>query len=126
VEPALAGLDRPVFLLDYPITQAALARPSPSDPAVAERFELYAGGIELSNGYGELRDPVEQARRFAAERAVRRASKRPVYPVDRRFLAALREGMPPASGNALGVDRLVLLLTGAASVAEVIAFPNGW
>jgi lysyl-tRNA synthetase class 2 len=125
VEPALAALDRPVFLLDYPITQAALARPSPSDPSVAERFELYAGGVELSNGYGELTDAVEQARRFQVERAARRASKRPVYPVDRRFLAALREGMPPASGNALGVDRLVSLLTGAASVADVIAFPNG-
>jgi lysyl-tRNA synthetase class 2 len=125
VEPALAALERPVFLLDYPVSQAALARPSPRDPTVAERFELYAGGIELSNGYGELTDPVEQARRFQAERAARRAAKRPVYPVDRRFLAALREGMPPASGNALGVDRLVLLLTGAASVADVIAFPNG-
>ncbi|HEY3497698.1 MAG TPA: EF-P lysine aminoacylase EpmA [Polyangiaceae bacterium] len=123
VEPALARLDRPVFLLDYPVSQAALARPSPADPSVAERFELYAGGVELSNGYGELVDPVEQARRFAAERARRKAEGRRVYPLDRRFLAALREGMPAAGGNALGLDRLILLATGAKSVGDVMAFP---
>jgi lysyl-tRNA synthetase class 2 len=123
VEPRLAGLDRPVFLIDYPLSQAALARPSPSDPTVAERFELYVGGVELSNGYGELTDPVEQARRFRAERAARKRAKRPVYPVDQRFLAALREGMPPSSGNALGVDRLVMLATGAKTISDVVAFP---
>jgi lysyl-tRNA synthetase class 2 len=125
VEPRLAGLDRPIFLVDYPLSQAALARPSLTDPSVAERFELYAGGVELSNGYGELTDPAEQARRFRAERAARKRDKRPVYPVDERFLAALREGMPPSGGNALGVDRLVMLATGATSIAEVVAFPAG-
>jgi elongation factor P--(R)-beta-lysine ligase len=125
VEPGLALVDRPVFLTDYPVTQAALARPSPRDPKVAERFELYAGGVELSNGYGELVDPVEQERRFRAERARRKAEGRRVYPLDRRFLAALREGMPAAGGNALGFDRLVMLAAGAKSVAEVMAFPLG-
>jgi lysyl-tRNA synthetase class 2 len=125
VEPALAKLSRPVFLLDYPLSQAALARPSPHDPSVAERFELYAGGVELSNGYGELTDPLEQARRFRAERRARRAARRPSYPIDERFLAALHEGMPNSSGNALGVDRLVMLVAGAANVADVVAFPEG-
>lgn len=124
VEPALAKLERPVFLVDYPLSQAALARPKERDPSVAERFELYVGGVELSNGYGELTDPVEQARRFRAERAARRASGRRVYPTDERFLRALREGMPRAGGNALGVDRLVMLVTGASSIADVIAFPS--
>lgn len=123
VEPALAAFDRPVFLCDYPRSQAALARLSPSDPSVGERFELYAGGVELSNGYGELTDPVEQEQRFIAERERRRAEKRRVYPLDRRFLAALREGMPRASGNALGFDRLLMLALGAKSIADVIAFP---
>ena len=123
VEPALAQLTRPVFLHDYPLSQAALARPSPADPTVAERFELYAGGIELCNGYGELTDAAEQERRFRAERARRKASERRVYPIDQHFLAALREGMPAASGNALGVDRLVMLATGAKTIQEVTAFP---
>jgi lysyl-tRNA synthetase class 2 len=125
VEPGLAKLDRPVFLTDYPISQAALARSSPADARVAERFELYVGGIELANGYGELTDPGEQARRFAAERARRRRERRRVYPTDQKFLAALREGMPPSGGNALGVDRLVMLAAGADSVASVRAFPWG-
>jgi len=125
VEPALAAFEKPVFLVEYPISQAALARPSPADASVAERFELYAGGVELSNGYGELTDPAEQARRFRAEKLARKAQRRPTYPTDVRFLAALREGMPPAGGNALGVDRLVMLATGAKSIADVIALPAG-
>ncbi|HEX6764327.1 MAG TPA: amino acid--tRNA ligase-related protein, partial [Polyangiaceae bacterium] len=125
VEPKLAELPRPVFLCDYPITEAALARPSPKDPSVAERFELYVGGVELSNGYGELTDPVEQKRRFEAERAARKAQGRRTYPLDASFLEALGEGMPRAGGNALGLDRLIMLALGAKSVSEVIAFPEG-
>jgi lysyl-tRNA synthetase class 2 len=124
VEPALAKLDRPIFLVDYPLSQAALARPSPANPRVAERFELYVGGVELSNGYGELTDPDEQSRRFAAERTRRKREGRRVYPLDRRFLAALREGMPASGGNALGVDRLTMLCTGAKTIADVTAFPR--
>ena len=124
VEPKLARLHRPVFLCDYPITQAALARPSPSDPSVAERFELYVGGVELSNGYGELTDPVEQRKRFVAERARRKAARRRVYPIDERFLAALGEGMPRSGGNALGFDRLLMLALGAKSIQDAVAFPG--
>jgi len=123
VEPALAKHDRPLFLCDYPLSQAALARPSREDPRFAERFELYAGGIELCNGYGELTDPVEQRRRFQAERLARRKAGRSVYPLDRRFLRALDEGMPPSGGNALGVDRLILLATGARSIQDVLPIP---
>ena len=123
IEPRLAKLRRPVFLTDYPITEAALARPSPRDASVAERFELYAGGVELSNGYGELTDALEQARRFRAERARRKRERRRTYPLDRKFLAALREGMPRAGGNALGVDRLIMLALGAKTLQEVVAFP---
>jgi lysyl-tRNA synthetase class 2 len=123
IEPKLARLGRPVFLCDYPASQAALARRSARDPSVAERFELYVGGVELANGYGELTDPVEQERRFRAERARRKQRRQRVYPLDREFLAALGEGMPRAGGNALGVDRLIMLALGEASVQRVVAFP---
>lgn len=124
VEPALARRDRPVFLVEYPLREAALARPAPHDPAVAERFELYLGGVELSNGFGELVDPVEQRRRFEQERARRAAAGLVAYPCDDRFLAALEEGMPPSAGNAVGFDRLLALATGAPGVAAVQAFPE--
>src|SRR5690606_34346786 len=122
VEPALARLGRPVFLYDYPASQAALARLSPSDPSVAERFELYVGEVELCNGYGELTDPVEQRARCELDRARRRALGRPVPELPERFLAALEQGMPPASGNALGMDRLLMLLCGQARIDAVTPF----
>ena len=123
VEPALARYDVPVFVTDYPASQAALARRKPSDPRVAERFELYCAGVELCNGYGELTDPDEQLARFESELAERKLRGLPVVPLDTRFIDALREGMPPCSGNALGFDRLVMLATGVESIAEVKAFP---
>ena len=124
VEPKLAALSAPVFLHDYPISQAALARPIASAPDYAERFELYVGGVELCNGYGELTDPVEQAARFRKERARRKAEGRTAYPLNQRFLSALVEGMPETGGNALGFDRLLMLATGAARIQDVIAFPR--
>jgi lysyl-tRNA synthetase class 2 len=123
VEPGLAREPRPVFLWKYPANQAALARLSPSDPSVAERFELYVAGVELCNGFDELTDPAEQRMRFAQDTARRSAEGRPVYPIDERFLAALESGMPRAGGNALGFDRLLMLATGARELAEVLAFP---
>jgi lysyl-tRNA synthetase class 2 len=126
VEPALARAERPVFLLEYPISQASLARAVPGDPRVAERFELYLGGVELCNGFGELTDPKEQRLRFEADQAARAAAGRPVYPLDERFLSALEEGMPRTSGNALGFDRLVALALGAQGIAEVQAFPSAY
>ncbi len=117
VEPALAEHPRPVFLTHYPISQAALSRPHADDPSVAERAELYFGGVELCNAYGELTDAVEQRRRMATEAKRRKALKRPVYPLDEPFLASLVEGMPPSAGNALGFDRLVMVGTNRSSIA---------
>ena len=107
VEPRL-GLGRATILGEYPVAEAALARPKPGDPRVAERFELYACGVELANGFGELTDPVEQRRRFEAEMALKQQVYGERYPLDEEFLAALAM-MPPASGIALGFDRLVML-----------------
>src|SRR6185312_10872493 len=85
VEPGIAASDRGVFLVDYPATQASLARRKPGDPRFAERFELYVAGVELCNGFGELVDPVEQRARLEADQALRGARKKPVYPIDERF-----------------------------------------
>jgi len=111
VEPAL-GVGAATFLTDYPAVEAALARRKPADPRFAERFELYACGIELANGFGELTDPIEQRRRFDLEMAEKERVYGETYPLDEDFLAALT-AMPAASGVALGLDRLVMLLTGA-------------
>ncbi|HEY8089948.1 MAG TPA: EF-P lysine aminoacylase EpmA [Polyangiaceae bacterium] len=121
VEPALASMDRGVFLVDYPATQASLARRKPSDPRLAERFELYVAGVELCNGFGELVDPAEQRSRLEHDQSLRRERGLPVYPIDERFLEALAR-VPPSAGNALGLDRLVALACGTTEIAEVLAF----
>lgn len=122
VEPALAALDRPLILEDWPAPLAALARRRPDDPHTALRFEAYVGGLELANAFGELTDPVEQRARFEHDLATRRARGRAVYPIDERLLAALAEGLPPSAGIALGFDRLVMLATGADRITDVLAF----
>lgn len=124
VEPSLPP-ERPVFLVGYPAAAASLARLDPRDPSRAERFELYAGGLELANGFAELVDPVEQRARFEREAAARAAAGKPSPPLDERFLAALELGLGPAAGIALGIDRLVMLLTGAERIDQVVAFPDG-
>ncbi len=121
VEPALPA-DRPVVLTDYPAELAALARLKRADPAIAERWELYIGGLELANAYSELTDPVEQRARFARWAALRRAAGRETYPVDEDFMASLEAGLPACGGIALGIDRLVMLLCDAASLDEVMPF----
>ncbi len=124
IEPYLGreGLD---VVVDYPASQAALARRhrDPEDGEwVASRFELYREGLELANGYDELTDAAEQAARFAADNAARRAAGLPEVDADQRLLAALAHGMPAGSGVALGLDRLIQLALGKSSVAEVMAF----
>lgn len=121
VEPNL-GLGRATILDEYPVAEAALARATAHDPRVAERFELYACGVELANAFGELTDAAEQRRRFEAEMAEKMRIYGESYPVDEDFLAALAQ-MPEASGIALGFDRLVMLATGASRIDQVLWAP---
>lgn len=120
VEPHL-GLDNPVFLYDYPASLASLARLKKGDPAIAERFELYSKGVELANGFSELIDPVEQRQRFAKDRAEIRAAGRDPGPLPEKFLSEM-SAMEESAGIALGLDRLIMILSGAGSIDEVVAF----
>ena len=122
IEPHL-GKNHPTFLCDYPVTQAALAKPKADNPKLAERFELYICGIELANAFGELTDAVEQQRRFEADMDEKEKLYGERYPIDADFIAALRHGMPESAGIALGVDRLVMLCTGATRVDDVLWLP---
>lgn len=123
IEPAL---QQPTFIYEYPATQAALARIThdAQGRAVALRFELVIGGMELANGYDELADAAEQQKRFAADQSLRRARNLPELPIDARLLAALQHGMPACAGVALGVDRLLMLQTGRSRIADVLAFAH--
>ena len=122
VEPHL-GVQKPTILCDYPAPMAALAKRKYSAPDLAERFEVYIAGVELCNAFTELNDPDEQRQRLEEEIAQRVREGNPAYPIDECFLSALEYGMPPSGGIALGVDRLIMLLTGASSIGEVMAFP---
>ena len=115
------GIGRPTLLTEYPMPEAALARPA-ADPRVAERFELYACGVELANGFGELTDPAEQRRRFEHAMTEKQRIYGEHYPIDPDFLAALGK-MPPASGIALGFDRLAMLASGAMRIDQVMWAP---
>jgi lysyl-tRNA synthetase class 2 len=121
VEPRL-GQGRLTILLEYPAPEAALARAKPADPRVAERFEVYACGVELANGFGELTDAAEQRRRFTAAMDEKQHRYGERYPLDEDFLDAVAV-MPEASGVALGFDRLVMLASGAARIGQVVWTP---
>jgi lysyl-tRNA synthetase class 2 len=122
IEPHL-GISAPTIVYDYPVSMAALSRPKPGDPRLAERFELYVCGLELANAFGELTDAAEQRRRFAADQARKQALYGETYPVDEDFLAALEHGLPECAGIALGFDRLVMLATGAEEIDDVLWAP---
>lgn len=119
IEPHLGH--NPIFLYDYPADLAALARLKPDDPSFAERFELYIAGLELCNAFSELTDPVEQRRRFVAAQDQRRKMKKSIYPMPDNFINSL-DDMPSAAGNAMGIDRLVMLFADAPSIDEVVTF----
>jgi lysyl-tRNA synthetase class 2 len=123
VEPSMPR-DRPTFVYDYPASQAALARLRTEGAVrVAERFEVYASGVELANGFHELADAAEQRERFEIDRAARAAAGLPTPAIDQRLLAALEHGLGDCAGVALGIDRLLMVQTGAEHIDQVLSFP---
>jgi lysyl-tRNA synthetase class 2 len=122
IEPYL-GIETPVFVYDYPAAQAALCRPADSDPFWAERFELYIGGIELSNAFSELIDAQLVEKNFQQDLILRKDLGKDLYPYDQDFVKAMRENLPPCAGIALGIDRLLMLLLDQPAIENVILFP---
>jgi lysyl-tRNA synthetase class 2 len=125
IEPYL-GLGKPEIIYDYPIDMAALAASKPEAPHFAERFEVYAAGVELANAFTELNDPVEQEARFRQALAEKRRRGYPVVPIDAEFLRELGYGMPPSAGIALGVERLLMALTGTHQISDLFFLPHRW
>lgn len=118
------GVERPLVLYDFPASQAALARIRHDDPPVAERFEIFWRGIELANGFHELTDAGEQRRRFEADKARRTSEARAVPPYDAHLIAAMEHGLPDCAGVAIGIDRLLMLMLGMPTIADVLAFDD--
>jgi lysyl-tRNA synthetase class 2 len=120
VEPTLVA---PTFIFDYPVECSPLAKAHRSEPGLVERWEAFAGGIEIANAFSELNDPDEQRARFVAQRDQAQAGDEEAQPFDEPFLEALEQGMPPTGGVGLGIDRLVMLLCGVSSIREAVLFP---
>jgi lysyl-tRNA synthetase class 2 len=121
VEPKL---DQPTFITHYPLEVSPLSRRCEKDPSLVDRFELFIGGREIANGFSELNDPVDQKERFLQQVAARKAGDEEAHFMDEDYIRALEYGMPPAAGEGIGIDRLVMLLTDRASIREVILFPH--
>ena len=120
VEP---GLQKPTFILDHPKELSPLAKDHRSEPGLVERFECFAAGMEFANAYSELNDPDEQRARFEQQQRDEAAGDEETQPYDEDYVRALEQGMPPTGGIGVGIDRLVMILTGSTSVREVLLFP---
>jgi lysyl-tRNA synthetase class 2 len=117
-------ITKPTFVINYPIELSPLAKKMVEDPRYVERFQLIVSGVELTNAFSELNDPIDQRERFVAQQKMREAGDMEAMPIDEDFIEALEHGMPPTAGLGLGIDRLIALLTDSHNIKEVILFPT--